>query len=678
MQAQYLNQKLNFALGQGFQPRIQDGRFTIVNKTNAKFTCELGDSNALLELATDFTCVGRKKFVAIDSAYSDYSGINEKFISDTGSFDAEAALADFAKNAASKRLVNEKTDTLIKRGSYEDSHHVFIYNMLISWMKAWLYKNCNGSDNTFTVKSSPYKDSHRTISTGFGGEEFDHLITLGCPNPDMEDTSIGERNHDNYWTAGQVIYVNNMTNSQLNYYYAHVGGRTTATELNFDVDLPGIEGNWVFECAHAPMGHLEEDDAPWDNAETQWAWIMDYVVLNRLQSQFASCFETLSAACFQPSWSSQEACMWQEAELRFNFSKFSPTRAVIRSSLEGVAYRRSDLPRQFILDEAQYYRQHITHAAIMNYYMWYGLYALLHNECQGIDGWRNVCNGMSEVTQVLFRPEMRAYCISAVTGQEMTTLMSPGANFTVGYAQVLTVKDIAVEKVHDGSPAGPITVDKLYAPVSGSLLLGAFGGNLEMVEHLQAMQSFGALKDRCLYMDDLTTLKYANMYRLFGYDTTFEDRFRHLHKAWGNVREAVIEPASIIDGNGTPETLRIVDTVAREGRNYTLPHILNLVTANATMTIMRPTLVITEYQKRHKPITHRVELVRKRRTPEFRVKAAYVSAPQHLKVTRRVAGDPAGFGMADPDVPPREPITGVPEEILADPIPVDTGDPDIA
>lgn len=670
MQTQYLKQKLNLILSQDFQPKLKDGRFSVVNQTNADFESQAGRATALLELTTDFCVAGKNKIVEMDQAFSDYSGINEAYITANGSFSSEAALAEMAKTAIGRKLVNEKTDTVIRRISFEDSHHAYIYNMLISWMKAWLFKSGNGKDGKFTVKSAPYKDAHRIVALDEGLRDHTHVVEIGPPDEDWNSDGVSERTAESYWNYNKVIYVNNMSNAQMNFYFAHVNGRKSVSALNFDIPLPGIEGSWCFESTNSNVGHLDIDEVPWENADLMWAWIMDYVVLNRLQAQFAACFETLGAAAFQPNWSNQESCMWQKSKLRFSFAKFSPTRAILRTALEGAPYSRNTMENNFIIDEVQYYRQFILSSSLLNYYMWYGLYALLTNELVGTDDWRAVCQGLTQVTGTLIRPEMRAYAITAVTGQEMPTMMSPGANLTIAYTDVIECRQLDEVESVDDSPGGPIMIDRLYAPVSGSLMLGAFGGELEAVEHLVATQKFSAKKEETGLLEDTEAFRLANMYRLFGHDTAFMNEHGTKVKPWGNVREAVLERGSMMKGSGAILMYEAFDSTARAGRHYQLPHILNAVRTGCTMTVYRPTLRITEYGSRTKTLVVRKELVRRRRTPVFTVKAAYVGAPQPLRATRR--GEAVGQGFRDvaPGTTPSVPAPGVPEKEAVEPDPV--------
>jgi hypothetical protein len=247
------------------------------------------------------------------------------------------------------------------------------------------------------------------------------------------------------------------------------------------------------------------------------------------------------------------------------------------------------------MDEAQYYRRFIATSAVLNYYMWFGLYAVMVNECIGHDDWRACLQGMTEGTAMLTKPEMRAYVISAITGHEMTTLMSPGANLTIDPTPMLHVRQVEVATVHDDSPVGPIKIDRLYAPVSGSLILGSVGGQLDAVKHLLAVQRFDKVGDYGHYMEDTEALAYANLYRLFGHDVVLTRMDGTRVKPWANVKEAVIERGSMFAPDGGITLYRCMSSTARSGRNYPLPHIGNLTQTNATLTIMRPTLSFNKY-----------------------------------------------------------------------------------
>jgi len=166
--------------------------------------------NADLSLSTDFQFAGKKKRTQVNPNYTSYSGFNKKYMTDEGVFDASASLAEFARNATNKRIVTEETIPILSRQVQADSHEAFIYNMLISWIKAKLYVDNGGEDEKFKIKTIPYIDSHAIIPIDQLHTEHTYEIELGFP---CDESIIGGnawviRNSSNYWEKPYVILYN--------------------------------------------------------------------------------------------------------------------------------------------------------------------------------------------------------------------------------------------------------------------------------------------------------------------------------------------------------------------------------------------------------------------------------------------------------------------------------------
>jgi len=428
MNKQFIKDTLNVDFARNYRPVIKDGRFTMVNNTIVTASQSGANYRADLSLSTDFQYAGREKQTYVNDGYTDYSGFNKKYISEDGVFDPMAALSEFSRVHAEKRIVKEDTFAVLGRQIQTDSHEAFILNMLITWLKARLYKDNQCTDEILKVKTQPYRDAHVVVALDQAAEEHEHEIELGFP-VDPEEL-VGAmwvlRARDNYWARPFVSHYSAGAPSQAQFYLSHVMGRKVTTALNFDVELPGLDTRELLLDEVNGSNELPADfsEIPWTQPDIIWSWVMDYIKLNRLEQAFAAALETLGALSAQPMPSSMEATQWQKCKLTVVVAAFSPTRARIRSVLEGDPYKPFAAAEEFLIHEVSTMNHFLTACAITNYYMWYGLYTLLHNEARQRSDWRTVFTSVADELHVLYTPVMRAACISVITGREYSSCMS--------------------------------------------------------------------------------------------------------------------------------------------------------------------------------------------------------------------------------------------------------------
>jgi hypothetical protein len=258
----------------------------MVNNTIIRVRGCASDFNADLELRSDFQVAGKNKKAKNNLSYTNYTGYNKKFIDDNGEYDPFLATTEFAKLATDKRLFKDDTHAIIRSQAQADSHESFIYNMLISWGKALLYRMNKGQDDTFRVATYPYSDSHVDIALDASFTKHEYEITLGLPvNEALIDNHVWEyRRPTEYFKRPYVLYYNKQGLGQESFYLAHTLGRTNTSALNFDVDIVGIQTQ---SLTLEPIGGSEFleiaiDDIPWDNPEMLWMYITEYVTMNRV------------------------------------------------------------------------------------------------------------------------------------------------------------------------------------------------------------------------------------------------------------------------------------------------------------------------------------------------------------------------------------------------------------
>jgi hypothetical protein len=354
---------------------------------------------------------------------------------------------------------------------------------------------------------------------------------------------------------------------------------------------------------------------------------MDYVRLNRLEQQFAAAFETLSATLFQPQPSSMEACWWYKSAIHITLGEFSPVRARVATALEGEPFVQSALADEFMFNEATSPDCLLIASAMGNYYMWYGLYALLTEYASDADEWQWVLTSVQGDLAAMNGPSMRASAISLLTGREVPSCMSAGAFMTIDYARLAEATTLPSQVSIDGAEAVDVIIEHLPAPVSGALLLGTITSQYDATTHLSGLRQLHFKDRKFLNKQDMLAL--ITVYRLLGHDVTLYDVATKQHlKAWANVRECIVEPNSM--GYWRQDASAIVASYSepRDGRHYPAPAIEDILQRdNCAIMYSRPTLMVVQWQRWRNPIPLQVRVNKPVQAHKFLVRAPYVTAP---------------------------------------------------
>ncbi|BDF97661.1 capsid protein [Syncephalastrum racemosum totivirus 1] len=624
---QFIKDSIQLSYANSRDPVIPNGIFTAVNDSIIHVAKDDAKYQADLSLATDFQAAGWDVRAHHVGTYTDYSGYNKKFVNDEGVFDQSAAMSEFARNSAQRGLLRPEHFTLLNRQTQADSHEAFIYNMLVSWLKARMYRDSRGDDDTFSVTTHPYRDSHYVIDLGQGLNPHQIDIEIGLPvTPDrIQDANWALRTKDNYWSRPYVLMYNGSSELQETFYLSHVLGRTEVSDLNFDFFIPPLPANQLLLQPFNGREFLPDNfqDIPWDQPETLWMWIFDYVKVNRVEQAFAAAFELLGSLAYQPQPSSAEASVWRECTLAPTLARFSPTRARFSTVLEGEPFKPYALADEFLVNESELPNQFLITSAMCNYYMWYGLYALLHNEARTRDDWRTVFTSNVDELQELYGPVMRAMCISVVTGREFSSCMNEGCALNVNFSRLSEIRELQKFRKVDEAAADRIMINAIYAPVSGSLVLGTMTADFEVSAHLSSNFTLHNVNQDILENNLSEMLKVATTYRLFGYDLELENMGNYqITQTWANVRECVPEPASIDFDPARPKTNRVIRELPRQGRRHILPNIVSMLNGSAAaVTVQRPTIKITQWQRRQDPLRPNIVFKRKKTEVRFKVNA---------------------------------------------------------
>nr|UXL82808.1 coat protein [Conidiobolus adiaeretus totivirus 2] len=663
MLTKFIQDIVNVDLSRRYGTGRADGRFNFVNNTQVVVRKEEIQYKTELVVSGGFQFAGRRIRVVEQTSATNYSGINKKFIDENGVYDPLVAVNEFARAASDRRLVKEDTNAILARQTFQDSHEAFILNMLISWLKADLYREGQNTDDVLKVKTSPYMDSHVICPLDQEAEEHTYEVPMGVPVPAelIEGAAWIRRSNNNYWSRPYVIHYTCGRKGKEEFYLAHVQGRRRNSALNFDIDIQGIETrDLLLDPANGvDYEYTNYNAIPWTDPETLWGWITDYVHVNRLQEQFAKAFELLGAIAAQPQWTSLEACHWQDAQMVVVIPSFCPTRARIRMNLEGLPYMPNVDTMTFLSDEASPPSKYITASAIANYYMWYGAYTLLHNQARSRDDWRSVFDSNVDELGVLTTSVMRSGCISAITGKEYATNFDDNCAMYIDFTPMFDRTHLGPLKRLDNTFDEYFEITSMFAPVSGALVLGTLVGLYDSTCHLAGFKMFtgrGAL-GTIYTMEE--SLFLANLYRMFGHEAIFRDLVSKTEfVAWAPVHDCIVDPSVIEFSALQPRSLMLVDTQRREGRSDSLlPPAALLDGKPFTVTVVKPTIRPRQTYKVARVVKPVPQLPRAVKPVKFIIKAPMTYDP--VKFKARLISDPSfkrpDFQNLTTEIPPTKP-----------------------
>nr|UVG55944.1 putative capsid protein [Poaceae Liege totivirus 13] len=360
---------------------------------------------------------------------------------------------------------------------------------------------------------------------------------------------------------------------------------------------------------------------------------------------------------FHPIWSSAEACQWQMCELVAVLGTFEPTRARLRTSLEGSPYSSDPDANTYVMKSQVKPMSYLINSAMLNYYMWYGLYAAIYNDAVDRDEWRTALTSVNGELQMLYTPHMRAFVIGILLNQEVPTNMMHGAGFYVSLDRMEEVRRITHTAPGTSGEEADVIVDALYAPVSGSLVLGTMSGDLEVVQHLKSTYRVDFRGTRTEVYDQVELLKTANIYRLFGHQITlFDNVTQEQINPWAAVNECVIEPSSIAFDPKEVRKLTLGWSDAREGRTVPLPALGSLgVGGFLSVTIQKPHLETIKFRTSQTPVKVYVTAKRSKKPLPIKIKSGYSFRPETFQARKGLSYVQKDFHSAPLRPPPDNP-----------------------
>ncbi|AZT88646.1 capsid protein [Hortaea werneckii totivirus 1] len=630
MFSKFLRDFMSFRFDENFSPVFSQGHFSLTNSTTV--TIKHGNlvTNSNLESTSDFEICGTHYETYREGMTTDYNGYNARYIRDDGTFDPVSAADEFSKRSVEKKFYRDEQLAFMLKHTISDSHESFIFNMLVSWYKSILYNMCNGADDTFTVNYSPYHDSHVEIPHFGNVTNGTEDIELDFPVDDerlTEQVNLMEvRHRENYFSKPYVFYHSSQAKGQAEFYYSHLAGRKKSSQLNVDVDLPGVDCSQLLidMVGGGTAIQADFDQIPWSKSETIWEWIIDYVRLNRVEHAFAAAFETMGYMVTTPMGSYQESQMWNGTVMKLHMAAFSPTRARFKNTLEGDAYVESTAPYDFVIAESPSPKDFLVYASMMNYASWMGLYIALDDYSRVLDDWRNAFVASNDNTRVLMTPFGKAAMASIVLGKEVPTMANRSCWISTNLSRVGEVRVVESSKVIQAGHRARFDTTKLHPYVSGSLFLGSVVKDFPQYRHLSASNNVYVNDNLTLEQEEALVL--ANAYRMAGHEIVALDPVsRREFQSYANVRECVVDPTPYLNLTIDTSPIILTDSQMREGRSYPLPHVKTLLDSTVEVAINRPTIGASEYRRAARVLRNAVKIKRQRRDMHFRVSAPHMA-----------------------------------------------------
>lgn len=242
--------------------------------------------------------------------------------------------------------------------------------------------------------------------------------------------------------------------------------------------------------------------------------------------------------------------------------------------------------------------------------------------------------------------------------------MNNNCHVTYDLSPMASIKTILAEEVVEVGYSDRVAIDYLPSYVSGSLLLGAVSCQLDSLIHLHSTYTFdvGEYND----VDVIDAVKAASTYRLFGHDIdVVHFRTHETYPVYANVADATVATYELLGRTRDFDRMRLLSSKKRAGRTNDLPEAQALSTyGRVAVTIERPMLAVTAWQRRDQVLRPSVVLQSRRQPIEFRIGNTSQYRTAHFNVGRPQVKVQQGFHDRQPEVAPSLPIiSGVSADI---------------
>ncbi|BAT62481.1 capsid protein [Red clover powdery mildew-associated totivirus 3] len=678
MYSQYLDTIFDTSRIANVVPYVAKGSYTLVNKALAELKVMDRSYLSQLEMSSDFQVAVFEPNVWTATASADYDGYNKKVLTSSGRFSSSQAYDEYARSGSAIKIQHDKHYSIDLTAGDRDSQEAFIFNMLVSWFKAEITRDCEPED--LFVRQHSFKDSHVENAMADGGMEGKVEIRLGAPAPErLKNALFVERNDLNFWTKPYVVKYNALTHEQQAFYLAHVMGRTETDGITADISIPGV---MVQDFLFEPIGveltrDIDYSSVDWRASDTMMAWIRDYVELNRCYKAFAAACDLLGTLAFNPAPSFHESIWWNPLVRIVYLAPFTPTRARVPTTLNGEGMYESETILNFFRNDACDMKNFIVMSSLVNYANHMALYGLLMNERQDLTDWKICLSAIIGSMSNMRGPLARAQLFSLITNREVESMTTNNCYLEYDMSDMtggaLTV-EFDVLKGDNQAPTAKIINPVPY--VSGALFAGACGLDVDGFEHIMPRQTIEIPKSGNLYRDDVFRL--AAAYRYFGHEldiSAVRDRTRFSH--WCNGRELVLAKYPILNAYDEDTKFKVHGSKRRPGRHDDVLEASYLRGGDVVeLVISRPQIIMAGYRTRREIPTVASRGVRRAKVLLPKVKGAASSKRVSVRASAlREKGDrhESDFPEAQVGQAPSNPILNTSDASILEQLNVDLG-----
>nr|UYL95652.1 MAG: capsid protein [Tonghua Totiv tick virus 1] len=539
-----------FAALTRFKAMPNDGHFGVSSSTDIRVNA--GGLTYPIDISSvvNFSCIDFAKVLRVVDGHSDLRGINKRLIkSDMDTIDT-AALRSYVSKA-----YTVKTDLRagwVYSAEYvppADSHVTLIYGMLSSWYKAllWTHANANGKATKatsttparVTMLRDNYKDSHVTVTRQQDEAAQTTIeIDIGEPNdvdPAGDDFVFAFSFNAMATDRDEVVLLPHLSSKAYTWYIKHVAPKTTTSEFNFDIKLPGIEPHKLSvrtTSGNDPVYAVSED-LDWTDAASMWSWLSAYVVENRVESHFAAAFEIFSSVVYRPIADTAEGFLFSTLDTEIVLPRPRYYRARFPGLLEDDPWMVPAEAHSMLLRVGIEAHAVLGMAGVSNYVAHIGAVATaMEGTLVESDLNLAIARGIHSNPYMDKASEQRAACIYAVLGREVQTALTSGMGVRypvreygdmVRYPNARKTAESSDVTGFDINSAGIAPGGQLVLPASPALLYGHCSEQLTALSAFTANLGFSLPNGRDSILQLEEAFKLANVYRAAGYDPEFVD-----------------------------------------------------------------------------------------------------------------------------------------------------------
>jgi hypothetical protein len=282
--------------------------------------------------------------------------------------------------------------------------------------------------------------------------------------------------------------------------------------------------------------------------------------------------------------------------------------------------------------------------------MWYGVYALIDNECRQMLDWRAMIGTRTGALSVLSSMEMRAAAVSVLFNKEYITMVNSNAYVTLSMGSIWETTRVDFDEVIEAGYPDSVIIKDVQPYVSGALLFGTVVCDAETTEILRP--------NNVVETDELGTYDWrsamilANIYRVYGHDATVIGTISEREtRTYASVRECVINTAQIPLMMAKKDRYYL-ETVKRPGRSCHLPTLMrDRINLKLAYAVTMPVLVFEAAHGRPATLRSSIILPTAKRTLKFNVSGRHVVKQMGLKFKPTLQAQPS-FRVENTEITP--------------------------